>query len=66
MRKTSQLNGLTNDKVTITTKELQAMLSSGRRTAVNIGTAAEAEVRIGKRLLWNVDKIKKYVNEISR
>lgn len=49
-------------KITVTTEELQAMLSCGRKTAVDIGELAEARVQIGKRVLWNVEKVKAYIN----
>ena len=66
MRATSQSNTIPPDrKIAITTNELQAMLSCGRYSAVQIGDAAQARIQIGKRILWNVEKIKKYVGYIS-
>lgn len=66
MNKTSTFNGLTqHKKITITTNALQELLDCGRQTAVNIGDAAGARVQIGKRLLWNVEKVKLYVDSIS-
>lgn len=66
MRATNQINTIPPDrKIAITTNELQAMLSCGRYSAVQIGDAAEARIQIGKRILWNVEKIKKYVGYIS-
>lgn len=52
-------------KITVTTEELQSMLSCGRKSAVDIGELAEARVQIGKRVLWNVEKVKIYINLIS-
>ena len=49
----------------VDTNGLQAMLSSGRKTAVEIGTAAQARVQVGCRVLWNVGKIQKYLDAIS-
>lgn len=54
-----------HEKITITTDELQALLSCGRSSAVQIGELAEARIQFGKRLLWNVTKVKEYVNLIS-
>lgn len=54
-----------HQKITVTTEELQAMLSCGRKTAVDIGTLAGARVQIGKRVLWNVEKVNAYINLIS-
>lgn len=49
----------------IDTSGLQAMLSAGRKTAVEIGTAAQSRVQIGRRVFWNVGKIQKYLDAIS-
>lgn len=56
---------LNHQKITVTTEELQSMLSCGRKSAVDIGELAEARVQIGKRVLWNVEKVKIYINLIS-
>lgn len=66
MRATKQFNTVdTQNKIAITTDELQAMLSCGRYSAVQIGDAAEARIQIGKRIFWNVEKVKTYINLIS-
>lgn len=58
-------NGESQEKIAVTTEELQAMLSCGRHSAVQIGEAAEARIQIGKRVLWNVQKVREYINLIS-
>ena len=46
MRATKQFNNVdTQSKITINTDELQAMLSCGRYSAIQIGEAAEARIR---------------------
>ena len=66
MRATKQFNNVdTQSKITINTDELQAMLSCGRYSAIQICEAAEARIQIGKRIFWNVEKIKSYINSIS-
>lgn len=66
MRATKQFNNVdTQSKITINTDELQAMLSCGRYSAIQIGEAAGARIQIGKRIFWNVEKIKSYINSIS-
>lgn len=55
----------TNDKIAITTEELQSMLSCGRSSAVQIGQMAEARIQIGKRVFWNVKKVREYIDLIS-
>lgn len=52
-------------KIAVTTDELQHLLSCGRDSATQIGESAEARIQIGRRVLWNVDKIKEYINLIS-
>lgn len=53
------------NRIAITTEELQAMLSCGRNSATQIGDMAEARIQIGKRIFWNVDKVKTYIDMIS-
>lgn len=66
MRATKQFNTVdTQNKIAITTDELQAMLSCGRYSAVQVGEAAEARIQIGKRIFWNVEKVKTYIDLIS-
>ena len=51
MNATKQI-GTLEDRKMVDTNGLQAMLSSGRKTAVEIGTAAQARVQGGRRVLW--------------
>lgn len=53
------------DRLTVTTEELQALLGCGRKTTVDIGEQAGARVQWGKRVLWNVAKVKVYLDLIS-
>ena len=53
------------DPLLINTLELKSYLSSGRETAIKIGILAGARIQVGKRVLWNVEKIKNYIDEIS-
>lgn len=64
MRATKQNTPSTNN-LTVSTEGLQSLLNSGRNTAVEIGMAAGAKVVIGRRVLWNVSKIQKYLDCIS-
>lgn len=47
------------------TAGLQALMHAGIKTATEIGTAAGAKIYVGRRVLWNVAKIRKYLDEIS-
>ena len=53
------------DKLAVDTKTLQTILCCGRHSAVAIGEQAHAKVKIGGLLLWNVDKIRCYLDKIS-
>lgn len=53
------------DRQAVNTKELQKMIGAGYKTAVKIGTEAGARIKIGRRVLWNVGKIQKYLDMIS-
>lgn len=64
MRRTTTTNVSVND-LTVDTEGLQRLINAGRQTAVEIGTAAGAKIVIGRRILWNVSKIRKYLDEIS-
>ena len=51
--------------VLVDTEGLQELLSSGRSAALEIGTAAGARVQVGRRVFWNVSKVKQYIDRIS-
>ncbi len=56
---------ITDNTVTIDTKTLTELLHCGKVTAVKIGTDAEAKVQVGKRVLWNLSKVQRYIDTIS-
>ncbi len=53
------------DKLAVDTNGLQSLLDCGRATAVEIGGQAGARIEVGKRLLWNVSKVQKYLDTIA-
>lgn len=55
----------TTSKMCIDTAELQQLLCAGRKTAIQIGTAAGARIKVGTRVMWNVKKISEYLDSIS-
>lgn len=68
MRKTATTsNGIRDNigSICVTMPTLMSMLDCGRPTAENIAQAAGAKFKVGKRALYNVDKIKKYVNTLN-
>ena len=65
MNATKQFDIESTRKLSVDTEKLQAILGCGRKTAVRVGENAEAKIRIGKRVFWNVGKIKQYLDDIS-
>ena len=70
MRESNQgnKNGYPKDylaPISVDTSGLQTILSCGRSTAVQIGCDAGARVVVGKRVLWNVAKVQKYLDMVS-
>lgn len=53
------------DKLLVDTNDLKLMLGCGRATAVSIGVAAGAKIRINRRVLWNKEIIIDYINNIA-
>lgn len=53
------------EKLAVTTEGLQSLLDCGRPTAVEIGTKAQARIEIGKRVLWNVNKVQRYLDLVA-
>ena len=64
MRKTTESEANVQ-KSAVDTAGLMNILSCGRPAAVQIGDEAHARIQIGRRVLWNVDKVNKYLDKIS-
>ena len=64
MKRTSA-TGISSEDLTVDTAKLHSLLNCGRQSAVEIGVAAGARIYVGRRILWNVSKIRKYLDEIS-
>ncbi|BAK47254.1 hypothetical protein CXIVA_12880 [Clostridium sp. SY8519] len=56
-----KLNEQKNELLAVDTRGLAAMLSCGMGTARKIGEDAGAKIIIGRRVLFSVSKIKKYL-----
>jgi hypothetical protein len=63
MRKTQAFE--TKEKITVDIVALQAMLSVGRKSATEIGEKAGAVTRVGRRKLYNVEKVKQYMDSLT-
>lgn len=51
--------------LTVNAETLAGMLDCGRATAVKIGTDAGAKIQIGRRTLYKVSIVNKYLNSLS-
>lgn len=65
MRKTTTFNSKMDNKLAVDIDGLMALLSCGAVTAKKIADCAEAKIVIGRRVLYNVDKIKQYLDSIA-
>ena len=63
MRKTKERD--VNHVLAVDLETLAGMLSCGTATARQIGEAAEARVTMGRRVLYSVSKIQKYLDAIA-
>ena len=55
----------TGDALAIALPELMAKLSCGRCTAEKVAAAAGAKIKIGRRTLYHVGKIEKYLDTLT-
>ena len=61
MRKTVGNKDKMKNGITVSTETLTELLDCGRVTAKKIGEAAGAKIQIGRRVLWNTEKIRAYL-----
>lgn len=52
----------TTEPLTVDIEKLSAMLSCGHATARKIGEQAGARVVLGRRVLYSVEKIRRYID----
>lgn len=65
MNKTRKSDLEASKKILLDTMELQEILSCGRASAVKIGTRANAKILVGRRVLWNREKVRNYLNGVA-
>lgn len=53
------------DVIAVDIEKLAAILSCGCATARKIGEQAEARIFIGRRVLYSVNKVQKYLDSIA-
>lgn len=59
------LNRENKEFITVSAETLAGMLNCGRATAVKIGTDAGARIQIGRRTLYKVSIVNKYLDSLS-
>lgn len=52
-------------QLAVSTEGLMQLVQAGRHTAVEIGLAAGARIQIGRRVLWNVARVQRYLDTIA-
>ena len=53
--------------LTVSTKQLMELLNCGKPTAVRIGVEAGAKIVVGERkILWNLNLIQRYLDDIAQ
>lgn len=62
MLKTANRSTKDTEFITVSTDRLAELLDCGKSTARNIGEKADAKIKIGRRTLWNIEKIKAYLS----
>ena len=65
MKKTLEGDNDTKSNLTVNADTLAGMLDCGRATAVKIGVDAGARIQIGRRTLYKVSIVEKYLDSLS-
>ena len=65
LKKKQNNNEATDRRICITRKELPQLLGCGLQTADKIAREAEARVVVGHRVLINIAKIRRYIDEVA-
>lgn len=65
MKKTSNHSNDKRENLTVNVATLSEILDCGRATAVKIGDDAGAKIQIGRRVLYNVSVIERYLNAMA-
>lgn len=63
MRKTNVKELKFDDILCLDSFKLAQALGCGKPMAIQIGMEARARVEVGRRVLWNIEKIKEYINK---
>lgn len=64
MNKTKRARSSGNNVLSVTAETLAEMLNCGRATAVKIGVDSGAKMQIGRRALYKVSVVEKYLDSL--
>ena len=64
-RETTKQNFDAVNPILVDINGLQQLCGSGRFTCEKIATAANAKIKIGRRTLYNNEKVRAYINNIA-
>lgn len=56
---------VTNETLLLTQEQLKELLNCGYQIAIKVASEAQCEVRVGRRVFYNREKLQKYLNTIS-
>ena len=65
MNKTKKSCEDISNMITINQEMLASKLGCGKSTAIKIGKESGAEIRIGRRCLYSVNKLQEYLDSLS-
>ncbi len=65
MRETKGSDLNLDKRISVSAETLAKLLDCGRATAVKVGTECGARMKIGGRVLFRVDKIKEYLDQVT-
>lgn len=54
-----------NNRLLVNTHELMLVLGCGRPSAIEVGTEAGAKVVLGRKLMWNLAAVRKYLDSTA-
>lgn len=53
------------NRLLVNTHELMLVLGCGRPSAIEVGTEAGAKVMLGRKLMWNLAAVRKYLDSTA-
>lgn len=54
-----------NCKLLVNTRELMTLLGCGRPMAVELGTEAGAKMMLGRKIMWNLAAVRRYLDSTA-